>query len=280
VNVTGPVLTDAVFVIVDPTLHQGWPKSLPNPGFPIQDALTAADINGDGTPEIIIGHNDLIQIFDHTGATLPGWPEAVGGGLMERAPSVGDITGDGIPEIVSANNAGQVFVMEPSGNPLSGWPRTIGAGNTSIALEDIDGNGILDIIAVTVEGQVNVMRSDGTSLPGWPVNVGVGGLTSPAIADVQANGSSKEIAVATLSIGGVANVVGTLRILSSTGTLLPGWPVTLPTIPAGEITTPYQSARCSATSMATVRSRLSSVRSTVPCSRTITTARRWRAGPR
>jgi len=242
VNVTGADLTDDVFVVVDPTLHAGWPKNLPGVGFAIPDALTAADINGDGTPEIIVGYPDRIQIFDHTGTSLPGWPQLVGNSVISSAPSVGDITGDGIPEIVSANNVGQVFVMEPSGNPLSGWPRTLGAGGVTVALEDMDGNGIPEIIAVTQEGNVNVLRGDGTSLPGWPVNVGNGWLTSPAIADVQANGSSKEIAVATLSPNVGLGIVGTLRILSSSGTLLPGWPVTFPIVPAGQNTTSYQTA--------------------------------------
>ena len=234
----GSIVSESAPVIVDPTLHPGWPKNL---GLfvtfailAITDHLDAADVNLDGRADLLVGYGNSVRIFDHTGASLPGWPQSVDptgttGDVIQKGPAVGDLTGDGQPEVVASTNGGRIFVWSSTGVLLPGWPYGHGGGPNSVAIADVDGDGTNDIITTDWGGRVDVLNVSGASLPGWPRFLDSGfTLLSPAVVgDVNGDGRS-EIAVIDLF------TPNNLYLLGSDGTLLPGWPRTInPSAPGG-----------------------------------------------
>ncbi len=213
-------------VIVDPALHPGWPKNigLVSTGITtlsITDHMDAADIDGNGSADIVLGYGDSVVIFDHTGATLSGWPQSVNinstDAITQQSPAVGDLTGDGSPEVVAANNKSEAFVWRADGTLLPGWPKYISGSYNSLSIDDLDGNGTNEIIATDWGSRVKVFDSDGNALPGWPLSLNVGSLRPPTIGDVDLDGK-KEIAV--VQSASPSN----LYLLRSDGAIMPGWP--------------------------------------------------------
>ena len=97
---------------------------------------------------------------------------------------------------------------------------------------DVDGDGTDEIIATTsiglgnpiLKSSIYVIRKNGTYLPGWPIQIGIQpGIASqtyyPMLADLD-NDGKKEIVVTNVIDGRHIYIY----VLSSSGTILPGWP--------------------------------------------------------
>ena len=211
-------------IVLDSTLHPGWPMDIGLLGngivsFALTNHIDAADIDGNGTKDIIIGYNNQVSILDHTGAQLPGWPQRIdsqnNGAHIQISPAVADLDGDGSPEILAANDLNQIFVWRANGTLLPGWPKSLAWFSTNIAVDDLTGDGQKEII-ITTFGSVRVFDKNGTMLPGWPVFTNASN-SPPAIGDVDGDGQ-KEIVVATLT--GPTN----LYMIKANGFVMPNWP--------------------------------------------------------
>jgi subtilisin family serine protease len=227
----GTILEKTTRVIVDPTLHAGWPKNLGAVSsnafsLAITDHLDAADVNFDGYKEIIVGYGDTVRLYDHTGNQLPGWPQSIDplneGAVLQTSPAVGDVDGDGVPEIVAATTVGfsgtpRIFIWHADGSLLPGWPRNMGGLHDSVAIADLNGDYAKEIITTDWTGHVRVFNKDGQFLPGWPRAVGTSGVLSPAcIGDLNGDGT-KEIVVRDI-------FDNSLYVLTATGADVAGWP--------------------------------------------------------
>ncbi len=211
-------------IVLDSTLHPGWPINiglLSNGivSFAITNHVTAADIDGNGTKEIILGYNTQVSAVDHTGAQLPGWPQTIdpqnSGAHIQVSPTVADLDGDGSPEILAANDQNKVFIWNANGTLRSGWPKNLAGFSTNIAVDDLTGDGQKEII-ISTNGSMRVCDTNGVMLPGWPLSIqALNG--PPAIGDVDGDGQ-KEIVVATLN--GPTN----LYIIKANGVVMPNWP--------------------------------------------------------
>jgi hypothetical protein len=73
-------------IVIDPSLREGWPQ----PIVPVLDTeyLTVADLDADGSQEILVGSGDEVVVFEPDGSLRPGWPQSV---ATEDFP-------DGIPQ--------------------------------------------------------------------------------------------------------------------------------------------------------------------------------------
>ncbi|HLQ66861.1 MAG TPA: C25 family cysteine peptidase, partial [Candidatus Limnocylindrales bacterium] len=157
-----------------------------------------ADVNGDGTRELIFGTSAARVYVLHDGAPLAGWP-FVAGGLMSSSPAVGDIL-PGSPGLEIAMPCGNdsVYVLTASGQRAPGWPRplelTSGNGRVPSAvlapLQRHLGNPALDVIVCGTDGTMRAYDGSGAILPGWSgVALGAATEASPAVADLDGDGS-------------------------------------------------------------------------------------------
>jgi hypothetical protein len=170
--------------------------------------------------------------------------------------AVGDIDGDSAPEIVAADLEGKVYAWDASGGLLWGFPvrtnpefskpqdrnenNVVDRGIFATpALGDLDGDGKLDIVVGAMDQHVYAWKGDGTLVPGWPVLArdlrhptpkGARIVSSPALGDLDRDGSL-EVVVGTNEVYWFSGRVYAFR---SNGSILPGWPVWVPSlIPGG-----------------------------------------------
>ena len=72
-------------------------------------APVAADVDGDGKDEILLGSGGyLLHAFKKTAGEAEGFPKFTGGWVL-APPAVGDLDGDGVAELVSVTREGYLF---------------------------------------------------------------------------------------------------------------------------------------------------------------------------
>jgi hypothetical protein len=174
-----------------------------------------ADLDGDGTPEIVVGGTGTVAAYDYRHGKLrvkKGWPASVrsAGQTPEvRGLAAADLNGDGRVEVVATTTntsptGAQVFVFNSHGNrfqPKRGhhpaWPRynrLTGKGNDlhfngvgnqgygeygeNVAIGNVDNDPDLEIVTTFDNHQINVFNDDGTSVQAskWFTNPESGAL--------------------------------------------------------------------------------------------------------
>ena len=222
-------IVEETTVVVDPTLHPGWPINFGQItfgsfAFALVDHLIVADINNDSTEDILIGFGDSVKILNHDGQDITGWPQlittVISTDTIQVSPVVGDVNGDSFPDVVAVTNNGVLYVWNSDGSMMPGFPKSsIGGALFRLALGDLDGNGSEEILIANGNslGSVSVFDGLGNSFPGWPLTLSGGALYAPAVADVDGDGT-KEIAVIE------ATGPSRLFLIRSNGSVMPGWP--------------------------------------------------------
>ncbi len=233
-------------------IAKGWPMALPGPviGTPV-----VADLDGDGTEEIIVPvmapfkpMPALLNAQPSTDAQL--WAFHANGTLVKGWPVVLATTNERkLAQISNPKNFESWYsspsVLElPAGDdvvmnaPDSGdWRRCVwrvsGKGAlmrlsfhsdawATVPLADIDGNGVMDVILGRTLKTVN-----GDPVPGWPDERIIPGGRAPAIGD--ANGDGKmEVYHPDHAMSyheTPPKPQGTISGFDRTGKALPGWPI-------------------------------------------------------
>ena len=173
-------------------------------GYATYDAVAVGDVDGDGTPEIIVPVQNgstlevrLVTPWRSRSITVA----ANGYGFSGLA--LGDLTGDGIPEIL-VQTSHHVYALRGDGTAVAGWPIATGSsytGNSAPAIGDLTGDEVPEVAVTIVNGDassssVHVWTADGSALDGFPKQVpllGQGGV--PAIADLERDGANELIVV-------------------------------------------------------------------------------------
>ena len=192
------------FVFDDPSWKPHFPVALGASG---EAGPTLADLDGDGTDEIILPLADgRVRLLDwhpvgirsHDLLLDPGPPLAPPGVIPRRVSRglgresavrgvvVGDIHGRGESSIVVASYEGKVYAFSPRGERRPSFPvsldRERGRGATKSqpiesgilsrpVLAELDGRPGAEIVVSSLDGHVYVWRGDGSLLDGFPVRV-------------------------------------------------------------------------------------------------------------
>src|SRR5262249_42515522 len=142
-------------------------------------APTFADINGDGTLDMVVGSNDgSIHYFKNTGtATAPTFVEQTGSANPFDGVNVGnyanpvfvDLNGDGKLDLVVGSGDGTLHYLENTGtatNPV--FVEQTGAANPFDGIDlgslsgptfaDLDGDGIPDAFVGTSDGKLHYLH--------------------------------------------------------------------------------------------------------------------------
>lgn len=160
--------------------------------------ITAADVTGDGLPDLIVPHRDggqsHVYVNGGTGtftgaARIPFGPPTA----HIRMSAAADLNSDGRQDLVAIDEeTGVAIYFGEAGNRLSAAV-PIGLGEKSpyaLALGDLDGNGTTDLVVGYVQARPAVFFNDGTGRQFTPVPFGddKGTAYGIAIGDVDQDG--------------------------------------------------------------------------------------------
>ena len=222
----GIIKTESVLTQLPPASRDAL---TPMPGFPLTFAsnttykpmrgLALADLNNDGADEIILCHNEEINVIDGQGNVL--WTKPLVGGMAQYPAAVGDINNDGSLEIVVltayGNARGGINVFDANGNVILA---TVTNNNPLICapvLADINNDGELEIIfcgrgkaSASISAGIHAWNLQGEEMEGFPFELPSTPAFTPTVADID-NDGSVEIFASTTSA---------LYCISHTGELL------------------------------------------------------------
>jgi subtilisin family serine protease len=172
------------------------------------DPLVAADVTGDGVPELLVSTDagqdtnigfphdavDWLGVLRRAPAwtSLPGWPRSytyLGSVPKDHgagSPSVADIDGDGDQDLVLSllhcdwwrllpYNCNGLWAFEADGSVVPGFPKLTQSPGTPLsqpAIGDLDGDGLQEIVWLGESGELvvwNVPGTPGTPHHEWPM---------------------------------------------------------------------------------------------------------------
>jgi hypothetical protein len=218
------MLAGEIFAV--PVPEPGWPYQT---GYSVSQSGTAAQLDADPALEIAIASQDKkVYVLNHDGTLVPGWPKIMGDALGPddwvnqcSSPAVADLDLDGVPEVIVGNFDAKLYVFEPDGTPVAGFPFQVGwmifstpsAGN-------IDADPELEIVFGANDGKIWALNANGTVCAGFPYATPYVIRSSPALGDLDGDG--------VLEIACTAdNSSYQLYVLRGNGTNMPGFPKVL-----------------------------------------------------
>ena len=219
----------------DGSYVSGWPRPIAGgTGSGTAGVLATpaiADIDGDGTPEVVVHTlNGKIYIWrgdgtafgsDTTGffVHIPGE-----GSWCISSPSLADIDNDGLLDIVigAKGDISRLYVYNSDGTVKAGFPVDLDSYQigASVAVADLLPSSPGLEMAVATTGKLYIVKSNGEIASGWPVTFpyqGYNHYVNPSAADVDGDG---EIEV-------LINAYGEIQAYDPDGEMLPGFPVSV-----------------------------------------------------
>ena len=233
----GPTQTKLLPVDVSWPLREGWPYQY-SAGMYAGEAL-AADLDDDGTHEIVLTGADSLAVVNTDGSFLSDtWPLE----LLRTVESwaIGNLDADVGLEMLgfrTDHGAGSsrqlIYTFNMDGTVVDGdWPKYLPStslgGNGHITLVDLDGDGVDEVVVTTQSPWLYVFSGDGSIYGNaWPKEFLMGVNWHVAIADLDGDGHEELIAVT----GGPYAEEHEVRAYHADGTMAAGWPFVLDEAP-------------------------------------------------
>ncbi len=153
---------------VGPDFSIGWEVST----LPGAFSLGAADLDGDGSPEIVVlSKTGAVDAFTVRGERLSGFPTRTFG-TCSAPLALGNVNGSGPLEIAFVTDEGVAVVLQHNGVLLEGWPVSLRGKQTtapaSPILVDVNGDGAAEVVVPTQEGGLSALAADGKPVAGFP----------------------------------------------------------------------------------------------------------------
>jgi len=170
----------------DGSVMTGWPRTIAAEGYSSRSNPAVADVQGDGTPEIVTVTADAkLHILLPNGTEMAGYPKTIAGTQQISSPSVVDVNNDGNEEIFLTywqSSAQYVSGWNLAGSVLPGFPKTLYSpsdlnSHSSTHITDADGDGVFEMSVAGSDmnghGRVYLFEVDGsiatpTSRMDWP----------------------------------------------------------------------------------------------------------------
>lgn len=238
----------------DGTELPGWPRSTAAAAGADWNwaAPAVGDIDGDGSPEIIVNtlnavvwawHADGTEVRDgDNNSGTEGIFYMRGGAVWEWArsgPALFDLDGDGAKDIIFGtknDDTGlrRLMAIKYDGTDVAGFPYiSNGPINCDPAIGDLDNNGMVEIVFYDKLKYVYAVQQDGTDYPGFPKYTGITAsdewVSSPGLGDMDGDGMLEIIYSPNISgLSSKICVLDTDYAGGTSGDFLSGFPVDLP----------------------------------------------------
>ena len=212
----GQIMTETVSDVQLPPMARDGLE--PMSGFPLNFAsnttykpmrgLALADLDGDGAEEIILCHNEQINVIDGQGNIV--WSQPLVGGMAQYPAAVGDIDGDGDFEIVAltayGNARGGINVFDHTGASILSVVTNNNPLICAPVLADLNDDGALEIIfcgrgkaSASVSAGIHAWTLQGEEIEGFPYEMPSTPAFTPTVADIN-DDHNLEIFAATTSV--------------------------------------------------------------------------------
>jgi hypothetical protein len=247
-QMTGESVPEGPAATLDTIPYQfGWPRSIYNGNSLYENSPTVADVNRDGQLNISVTNAwgsysppnpPYVITWRRNGAYLSGFPVALQPGQFQSSAdagisAIGDIAGDDRLETVCGDENGFLYAFNHDGTPVTGFPVSYGPsiGVFTPALADFDNDGKCEIAVISHQWDspygsaflhlYKVTATGPVEMPGFPIDLQRGAQNSPAIGDLDGDGSL-EIVVGT---GGItSNPIAKVIAFRSNGQVMNGFP--------------------------------------------------------
>jgi hypothetical protein len=138
--------------------------------------VTAADINGDGKPDLISANyaSKTLTVLTNNGNGVFGFNATLAVGTNVECVVVADVNGDGYPDLISANSGENTLtVLTNNSNGTFGFnvKLSVGNGPAYSTVADINSDGKLDLISADNSSSTLTVLINTTIFPGPLLNI-------------------------------------------------------------------------------------------------------------
>ena len=212
------------------SINGSWPISL---GEVTITAASVADIDLDGSFEIMVSSPHRVSVFEVNGQMAEGWPKDYPEQAVETyiaTPTVGDVDPNYRGLEIAYGADAKVHVFHYDGTYMDNWPKNLtysSSVSSPIVIVDINpsNNDGLEVLTTSYNyfdfsGTLYIWNKEGDNYnSAWPKLIQNNPfLADLSVSDVDVNFS--ELEVATISVLG-----GFAYVYHSDGSSLPGWPI-------------------------------------------------------